>query len=273
MNIIRPAIFCVIMSISFSAHAISLKVASSLTLVSAAISASTSYAAIQKCGVYISPEMTETMHVALAAGSTSANAAGTFWWLYKKTPQGRMRDAGKELDRISSVLSLDSIKKADMPVADFEAEVLKRAERANARDPFPVVKTARDLEEYDKRVMKVGVLLQKAHADIWPLDDVLLERHAQVSGRADEVGNIVKDMLVKIKSTPEYAKHLKYHNEKHAQDNQADAQHQQATAQKRMVWVGVANAAVNAVSATAQGAIAVAKLAKSTIDPFNPFKR
>lgn len=260
-------------SVSFLAHAIPFRVASSMTLLSTAISAVTSYASIQKCGVYIAPEMTEAMHIALASGWTGINSGVTFWWLYGKTPQGRMRHAKRELDSISSVLSFDSIKKSDVPVDTFENDLLKRAERINARDPFPLIKTAADFEGHDERMKKIMSLLEKAREDIQFGDNRLLDRHTQLDAHAQEMGDIVKDILVKIKNRPEYAKHLKYNNEKHAQDHQVEAQNKQANAQKQMVRVGVASVIVSAISATAQGAIAVAKLAKSAIDPFNPFKK
>lgn len=261
-----------ISSLTFSTHAITMRVASTATLASTVLSAVTSYGTIQKCGVYL-PEMTETMHVALTAGLASANGAGTFWWLYQKTPQGRMREANRELNKMSSDLFLDSVKKDEMPVEEFEADILRRAERRNAHTPFPLVQTAANFEKYDEDMKKISALLKKIHLDIRPGDDALLEQYTQLSDRKEEVSNIVRDLLVKIKNRPEYAKHLRYGHEKDSQDHQAVAEDKKAAAQEKIARAGWASVAVSAVGVAAQGVIAVAKVAKSAIGTFNPFNK
>lgn len=255
-------ILCAIATIQV--NAIRLPMACTLTALNTALTC----VSMQKCGVHL-PEMTMEMATALSATALTTSSGSTFWWLYKRTPQGRMRDASKEILKINTCLvsglkdtSEESLDPSNASLDAVEARILKCAERVNAREPFPLIKTANDFERYDDRVNKIKQLLEKAKSDIRPGEQALLKRHDDIESRAEKVGNVVKDMLVTLKKNPEYAKHLKYYNDMHAQQEQEKALKAQAQAQTQIAWASWFSAATKVVKA----AIPV---------PFfkNPFKR
>lgn len=231
--------------IALPAHAIRMRTAGLLTGVSAAMSAAGSTYVVQKCGVYL-PEMSHEMYVSLASAYVVANTIPTGYWLYNRTPEGRLRLASNDLKKVMSD-----------PLIHPEPgeDALAVMNRVYVNKDFPYIESLHALQMHDAKLKKIKELLIKGRSELQSNDMQLVGGYYDAEHKAQFTHQTVLEMIQAVRNLPDYTKRLKYFNEQRAQAAQAEAQQEQAKAQKVIA-----------------GASVVGAFAK-VIEAINPFKR
>lgn len=231
--------------IASPAQAIRMRTAGVLTGLSAAMSAAGSTYVMQKSGAYL-PEMSHEMYATLVSAYVLTSTVPTGYWLYNRTPQGRLRLAANDLKKVTS----DPL---TQPAHGESA--LAVMNRVYVNKDFPYIESLHALQAHDAKLKKIKELLAKGRSDLRSNDTGLIERYDDVECEAQFTHKTVLEMIQAVRDLPDYTKRLKYFNEQKAQVTQAEAQQEQAKAQKVIA-----------------GASVVGAFAK-VIEAINPFKR
>jgi hypothetical protein len=226
-------------------HAIRMRTAGILTGLSAATSTLGSAYVMQKCGVHL-PEMSSEVYASLVGAYVVANTVPTGYWLYNRTPQGRLRLAAKDLKQVTSD-PLTQPKSGE--------DLLAVMNRVYVNKDFPYIESLHALQAHDARIKKAKELLAKGRSDLKKDDFILIDKYENAVKETEQTHQTVLDMIQAVRNLPDYTKRLKYFNEQQAQTVQAEAQKEQASAQKVIA-----------------GASMVGAFAK-VIEAINPFKK
>jgi len=239
MKIFRVLLICFLSSLSCSVHTIRMRTACVLTALNSAASAAGSYYALQKCGVYL-PDLSQEISTAFIAGGTAASTIPSSYWLYYKTPHGRLRHAGKDFAPVLSDPLLQS---------KSGEGALARMSRVYVNKDFPYIESLHVLQAHDVTLKKVNELLIKGRNDLKIDEFVLLEKYNQTMSEVEKTHGMVHDMIKAVRDLPDYTKTLKYFNELQAQTAQAKAQKEQAQAQRTIAWASWVSACAKVINA------------------------
>lgn len=239
MKLARILLVSVLICVSCYVNAIRMCTAGILTGLSTAMSTTGSTYVMHKYGVHM-PEMSHEMYASLVSVYVVTNTVPTGYWLYTKTPQGRLWLAVKGLRMVSS----DPLSQPKLGEDD-----LATMSRVYVNKDFPYIESLHALQSHDAKLKKVKDLLAKGRCDLKRSDFTLIEKYEGIEKEVEYIHGRMLDMIQSVRNLPDYTKRLKYFNELQAQTAQAKAQNEQAKAQKVIAGASVISAFARVISA------------------------
>lgn len=235
----RVLFVCMASSLIAPAYAIRMRTAGALTGLSAAVSAAGSTVMAHKCGAYL-PEMSNQAYASLLSAYVVVNTIPTGYWLYNRTPQGRLRLATNDLKQVTA---------DPLTQPKLGEDALAAMNRVYVNKDFPYIESLHTLQAHDAKIKSIKELLAKGRKDLKKDDFVLIDKYENAVRETERTHQTVLDMIQAVRNLPDYTKRLKYFNEQQAQTAQAKAQNEQAKAQKVIAGASVVGAFAKVIEA------------------------